>query len=117
MLRLPIENTKNGFIKVGKRNALAVSCANMSVALRSEQGCIRDIRIAVGSCAPTPRLCPKTAEALLGNYSADKLTAARDILMSEISPIDDRWATAEYRRLVVGNMLENLVESLLKEGE
>ena len=115
-VRIPKENTKSGFIKIGKRNALAVSCANMAVALRAEQGCIKNIRIAVGSCAPTPRLCAKTAEALPGGYSAEKLNAAKEILLTEISPIDDRWATAEYRRLVVCNMLENLVEELLREG-
>ena len=117
VIRIPKEDTKSSFIKIGKRNALAVSCANMAVALCAEKGCVKDIHIAVGSCAPTPRLCNKTAEALTGEYSAEKLAAAREILMTEISPIDDRWATAEYRRLVVGNMLEHLVEELLKEGE
>lgn len=115
-IRIPKENIKSGFMKIGKRNALAVSCANMAVALCAEQGCIKNIRIAVGSCAPTPCLCAKTAEALLGDYSAEKLNAAKEILLTEISPIDDRWATAEYRRLVVCNMLESLVEELLKEG-
>lgn len=117
VIRIPKENTRNSFMKIGKRNALAVSCANMAVALRTKQGSITDIRVSVGSCAPTPRLCPKTAEMLLGDYSTEKLTAAKEILMTEISPIDDRWATAEYRRLVVRNMLEHLVEELLKEGE
>lgn len=116
LIRIPKSSAKSDFIKIGKRNALAVSCANMAVALCAEQGSIKDICIAVGSCAPTPRLCSKTAAALLGDYSAEKLAAAKEILMTEISPIDDRWATAEYRRLVVANMLENLVETLLKEG-
>ena len=117
VIRIPKESMNSSFIKIGKRNALAVSCANMAVALRAEHGCIQDIRIAVGSCAPTPRLCPKTAEILLGDYSAERLAAAKAMLMTEISPIDDRWATAEYRRLVVGNMLESLTEELLKEGK
>ena len=116
-VRIPKAGYKSGCMKVGKRNALAVSCANMAVALCAEQGSIKDIRIAVGSCAPTPRLCTKTAEALLGGYSAEKCSTAKNLLMTEISPIDDRWATAEYRRLVVNNMLETLVEELLKEGE
>ena len=117
LIRLPKNGSRSGFIKVGKRNALAVSCANMAVVLSADKNCIGDISIAVGSCAPTPRLCKETAKALLGEYSPEKLSAAKEILMTEISPIDDRWASAEYRRLVAANMLESLVEELLKEGK
>ena len=116
-IRIPKTECKSGFIKIGKRNALAVSSANMAVALCAQNGCIENITVAVGSCAPTPRLCPETAKALLGAYSDEKLRAAKEILMTEISPIDDRWATAEYRRLVVANMLESLVEELQKEAQ
>ena len=34
--------------------------------------------------------------------------------MEEISPIDDRWATAEYRRMVAKNMLEALMNEVME---
>ena len=75
-----------------------------------------ELNIAAGSCSPTPRLCPKTAESLLGaELNEERLNAAKVLLMQEISPIDDRWATAEYRRLVAQNMLEQLISELTKE--
>lgn len=114
-VKIPKKGYKSGFIKVGKRNALAVSSVNMAVACKAEKGCIEELVIAAGSCAPTPRCCPKTAEALLGEVTAEKLEKAKEILMTEISPIDDRWATAEYRRLVACNMLESLVSQLTEE--
>ena len=87
----------------------------MAVACKTHDGSVSELVIAAGSCAPTPRCCPKTAEALLGEITAEKLERAKEILMTEISPIDDRWATAEYRRLVAKNMLESLVSQLAKE--
>ena len=114
-VKIPKMGYKNGFIKVGKRNALAVSSVNMAVACKVEKGAIHEIVIAAGSCAPTPRCCSKTAEALLGEVTAEKLEKAKEILITEISPIDDRWATTEYRRLVACNMLESLVSRLTEE--
>jgi len=114
-VKIPKKGFKNSFIKVGKRNALAVSSVNMAVACKAENGCIKELVIAAGSCAPTPRCCPKAAEALLGEISTEKLEKAKEILMTEISPIDDRWATAEYRRLVACNMLESLISQLTEE--
>lgn len=102
------------FMKVGKRNALAISSINMAIAIVKEAGQIQDIRVAVGSAAPTVRNCMGTAACLKeGGFSA--IEAARGILMEEISPIDDRWATAEYRRMVAGNMLESLMSKLMEE--
>lgn len=114
-VRLPKMGHTSSFMKVGKRNALAVSSVCMAVSALVTDGSIDELRIAAGACAPTPRSCPKTAEALLGAVTPEKIAAAQEILMGEISPIDDRWATAEYRRLVAKNMLESLVESVIKE--
>ena len=40
--------------------------------------------------------------------------ACRTIL-TEIAPIDDRWATAEYRRMVCVNLLKDMLKET--EGE
>ena len=112
-LILPKTGSRSGFIKVGKRNALAVSSINMAVAAVLRDGKLQDLRVAAGSCAPTPRLCPRTAACLLeGGVQA--IEAAQAILMEEISPIDDRWATAEYRRMVAKNMLEALMNEVME---
>ncbi len=100
------KNMRSAFRKVGKRNALAVSCLNMAVARMGEEICV-----SVGAPAPKPVYCEKTSE-LLSKKPAD-LTEAFGILQTEISPIDDRWATASYRRTVA----ENLLKVLLQETE
>ena len=111
---LPKTGSRSGFIKVGKRNALAVSSINMAVAAVVKDGKLSDVRVAAGSCAPTPRLCPRTAACLLAG-GLNAVNEAQEILMEEISPIDDRWATAEYRRMVAKNMLKALMNEMMEE--
>lgn len=84
------------FEKVGKRSALAVSIVNIAMTKVGQT-----IRVAVGSAAPKVLFCEKTSAAL----SAGDLIAARTYLQQEISPIDDRWGTASYRRSVAENLM------------
>ena len=41
---------------------------------------------------------------------SERLCAARERLLTEISPIDDRWGTAEYKREVCARLLSALME-------
>ena len=103
--------TCSSFRKVGKRNALAVSCLNMAVVRTEDQ-----VDVAVGAAAPKAVYCEKTSELLSGRDKAGVLQVMPDALeaiQTEISPIDDRWATASYRRTVCGNMLKALVNEVL----
>ena len=97
------------FTKVGKRNALAVSCINMAVAHAPSNGW----SVAVGAAAPTPRLCVKTMEILNeGPLDEARLSRACEEILTEIAPIDDRWATASYRRKVCVNLLKSMVKEV-----
>jgi CO/xanthine dehydrogenase FAD-binding subunit len=59
--------------------------------------------IAVGSVAPTVVRAPRTEDLLASGASVEE---ARQELLSEIHPIDDLRSTAEYRRHVAANLLE-----------
>lgn len=97
------------FTKVGKRNALAISCINMSVASRPETGW----SVAVGAAAPTPRLCPLTMEILNeDSLTEERIAHACETILTEIAPIDDRWATASYRRKVCVNLLKAMLKEV-----
>lgn len=97
--------TCSSFRKVGKRNALAVSCLNMAVVRTEDQ-----VDVAVGAAAPKVVYCVKTSQ-LLSASPAD-ISGALEAIQTEISPIDDRWATASYRRTVCGNMLKALLNEV-----
>ncbi len=85
------------FRKVGTRAAQAISKV-VFAGVRSERP-----RMALGSVAPTVVRLP-AAEAVLA--AGGTIEAARDALLSEIHPIDDVRSTAEYRRRVSANLLE-----------
>lgn len=111
---IPKTSSKSLFKKIGKRNALAVSCINMAVVGKALNGKFSELSIAVGSSAPTVRCCKKTSIYLVGKTLNDEvIKKAKEIAVTEISPIDDRWATAEYRYMVCKNLLEEMITELL----
>jgi len=85
------------FRKVGTRAAQAISKVVMAGIRRGEP------RVSLGSVAATVVRLPRTEAALA---SGAPIAEARRALEEEIQPIDDLRSTAEYRRRVSGNLLE-----------
>ncbi|MGH9773759.1 MAG: FAD binding domain-containing protein [Candidatus Acidiferrales bacterium] len=101
------------FRKVGTRRAQAISKVCFAGAVELENGRIREIRIALGSVAPTAIRAIQTENALRGGrLGADLIRAARETLAQEIAPIDDFRSTARYRSRVAQNLLEEFLSRL-----
>ena len=97
---------KEYYRKVGTRRAQAISKICFAAAADVEKGRINDVRIALGSVAPTVLRATETEKALGGEKLSNALlTAAQGILGREISPIDDMRSTTAYRRRVAQNLL------------
>lgn len=95
------------FFKEGQREALTIAKASLAVVIKGEGGYIEDIRIAMGSVAPTVKRAYKTEEFLRGSFLNDnKVDEAIFIIESEISPIDDFRSTKEYRRFLIRQFLK-----------
>ena len=111
-IRLPRSRRpwKEGYRKVGTRKAQAISKVSFAARMKLEEGAIADVRIAFGSVAPVPLRCSQT-EALLRGAKINTATmkAAREVLSSELAPIDDFRSTQAYRRTVAGNLLEKFL--------
>lgn len=88
--------------KVGTRRAQAISKIMMA-AVRGKQ-----LRIAIGSVAPTVVLAQRTAEVL---SSGGSIADAQAALLTEITPIDDVRSTGEYRAQVAANLLASFWSS------
>ena len=99
--------------KVGTRKAQAISKICFAGLAQLDADVIKDIRIALGSVAPTVVRCPKT-ESVLRNQKMDDalIGAARAELAREISPIDDIRSTSNYRLQVALNVLEDFLMRL-----
>lgn len=101
--------------KVGTRKAQAISKICFAAAARLRGDVIEEARLALGSVAPTPLNCTKTAEALRGRkVERESIKLAQDELRKELAPIDDMRSTARYRLQVSLNLLEDFLLGLLK---
>ncbi|MCK5246563.1 xanthine dehydrogenase family protein subunit M [Candidatus Bipolaricaulota bacterium] len=107
-LRLPIPDAgcHSFFHKVGKRNALTIAIASLGTLLRLEGAVIRELRIAVGSVAPTPKRLRDIENQLTGRpLDSATIAKARDLIVNAITPISDIRASANYRKNVIGDLL------------
>lgn len=92
--------------KVGTRRAQAISKVCFAGTIRVEHGAVQDVRMALGSVAPTVIRAVQTEEVLRGQpLDANAVAAAGRTLLSEIAPIDDLRSTAHYRARVAQNLL------------
>jgi len=110
-VRFPVERGRHTrFRKVGTRSAQAISKVVMALSYRADEPVWSDVRLALGSVAPTPIRAPRT-EAVLEGSSPREVVAgeAAAVLAEEIAPIDDVRSTADYRRAVAARVLHRLL--------
>jgi len=115
--RVRVPRNKNAwrqyFRKVGARRAQAISKVCFAAAARMDPGRIGDVRIVLGSVAPTALRAVRTEEVLRGQRPEPAiLKVAQEALAREIAPIDDIRSTLRYRRTVARNLLAEFIESL-----
>ena len=99
--------------KVGTRRAQAISKVCFAGTAQIDAGRIADLRIALGSVAPTVLRALETEKILRGQKPTPALVhAAEQVLAREIAPIDDIRSTAHYRIRVAQNLLVEFCENL-----
>ena len=92
--------------KISKRFDDDISAVCLALWLQFEGDIVTAVRIGCGGMAATPARAFKTEQALLGRpFDAAAVTAARQALAEDFSPIDDVRASAAYRIAVAGNLL------------
>jgi CO/xanthine dehydrogenase FAD-binding subunit len=114
-IRLPRPQAawKHYYRKVGTRRAQAISKICFAAAAITDGTRIADLRVALGSVAPTVLRASET-ERLLRNerLTPALLRSAQETLAREISPIDDLRSTSRYRLRVAQNLLAEFLASL-----
>ena len=96
--------------KVGTRRAQAISKVCFAGTLVMDGTIVKDVRIALGSVAPTV-IRAAAAEAVLRGRAIEErvVSEAERALASEIAPIDDLRSTARYRSRVAANLLREFL--------
>jgi CO/xanthine dehydrogenase FAD-binding subunit len=101
--------------KVGARRAQAIAKVAVAGLGLVTGGVVRDVRIALGSVAPTPVRLAKVEAALIGKgCGAISVGELRRLTAESIVPIADIRSTAEYRGAVAGNLVTEFVEQLCR---
>ena len=104
-------NYQTDWAKNGKRGAMNISIVAVAVAITPK----KEVRIALASVAATPIRCYQ-AENLLGKsgLTTETIRQAVQSVRSEIKPITDHRASADYKVHVSGVMVRRLLENLVK---
>jgi CO/xanthine dehydrogenase FAD-binding subunit len=103
----------SAYRKVGRRQALTLAVLNAAARVELDgKGKCLDVRIAVGSAAPTPVRAAKAEAVLRGKpFTPEAIARAAEMAVTEIRPIDDVHGTAWYRRqltrVLVGRVLRS----------
>jgi xanthine dehydrogenase small subunit len=92
--------------KVCKRQYLDIACVNTALSITLAGDRIATVRLAAGGVAPVPRLLENTATALRGQpLTAATVRAAATVAQSEIAPISDGRGSADYKRLLLRQLI------------
>ena len=98
--------------KVGTRRAQAISKLCFASAIDLSGTAVRDIRIALGSVAPTVVRAAHAEATIRGRTITNETIAAScEALARDIAPIDDLRSTARYRLRVARNLVEEFLSS------
>jgi carbon-monoxide dehydrogenase medium subunit len=100
----PAARTADAYLRLIPRTEMDIAVAGAAVSVTlDDTGVCRAARVAIGAVAPTARLVPDAADALVGSrLTGEALARAAEAASHAADPIDDKRATAAYRRSVVG---------------
>ncbi|MCA0043527.1 FAD binding domain-containing protein [Celeribacter litoreus] len=105
------ENGGDAYQRFTPRTEMDIAVAGCAISLRVDGDTITEARVAVGAVAPTVRLVPDAADALIGSTLDD---AAIDALVVAVraacNPIDDKRGTAEFRTDVAGVLAKRVAQ-------
>ena len=106
-------NQKGIFLKLGLRQAQAISVVNVAVILTFNGARIENAGITLGSVAPTIIHATEAESYLMGKLLTDEvIQRAADLAVGSANPIDDIRGSAVYRREMVRVLTARCLHSL-----
>jgi carbon-monoxide dehydrogenase medium subunit/xanthine dehydrogenase FAD-binding subunit len=117
--KVPPENARSCFIKIGRRKAQSISRLSIAViGTVDAAGMVDYIRVCPGAAVATPVRFPKVEGVLLGKKpDKETITAAADQLVEDmIESTGRRWST-EYKEITLKAIAErSLTKIFLEDG-
>jgi xanthine dehydrogenase iron-sulfur cluster and FAD-binding subunit A len=108
------QNQKGVFLKLGLRQAQAISVVNVAIIVTTDDGLISKAAITLGAVAPTIIHAKEAETYLVGKeYNDITIQEAARLGMKAAIPIDDIRGSAAYRREMVRVLTERGLRSIL----
>jgi xanthine dehydrogenase small subunit len=106
ILSIPAKGFHFNYEKVSKRTYLDIASVNSTILLEEKKGIITVIGLSAGGVAPIPLFLKKTCDYLKEKtITAGVINSAAEIALEEISPISDARGEAEYKRLLLRQLI------------
>jgi len=103
---VPEVGSRFHFEKVSRRRYLDIASCNTAISIKTDGNIIKDIHLSAGGVAPIPLFLEKTCAFLKGKEIRDKILGkAVKVMEQEISPISDVRGSAEYKTLLLRNLI------------
>ena len=103
----PLAHEQLRVYKISKRFDDDISAVCLALKLMLKDGRVQSASIGVGGVAATPVRAIKTQNSLIGQtWNADTVDAAAATLRAEFTPISDMRASSDYRRQILGALLQ-----------
>ncbi len=112
---VPPDGARQVFIKLGRRNAQAISRLSIAAIGRLDgQGRADYVRLSPGAAMPTPRRLTEVEAMLLGQVPTDELLIAAGVRSAEvmIAVTGRRWST-EYKEVAIQALAERVLRRVL----
>jgi xanthine dehydrogenase small subunit len=102
----PNPSTKLSYEKVSRRQYLDIASVNSTMVFDLKNGSMTNVAISAGGVGPVPIVLLKTSELLNGKHPMPELIEEMfEAAQTEIQPISDARGTAEYKRLLLRQLL------------
>jgi len=103
---IPDKKFQFNFEKVSKRTYLDIASVNSSIGILEKNNIIERIRISAGGVAPVPLYLKNASNFLINKeLSTINVKEAASIAMNEISPISDARGSADYKKLLLRQLI------------
>ena len=104
---LPGASSKFNFEKVSKRTNLDIASVNTAIHLMMEGDTITEAGLSAGGVGPVPIFLENCTVFLAGKaISPELIIELIEVAQAEISPISDARGTANYKRLLLGQLIK-----------
>lgn len=111
---VPKSGSKSGFIKLGRRKALAIARMSLAMIITEQEGVIRYARVSLGAVGPNPNRNTALEEYLVGNAATEWLVSGlAEKAGQEVARMLGSRASAPYKREAIKGITRDLANRLL----